>query len=149
MSAWDEETDVLVAGSGAGGMAAAYTAAREGLKVILIENTDKFGGTTAYSGGGIYFPNNAALKRAGDDDTPDAAKEYFTSIVGDTSPRELQEKYLQTGPQMIDYLEKDSDFFFIIYPWPDYYGEHPKSRPGGPSSLLPPAGQAPRERHSV
>jgi len=131
MSAWDEECDVLVAGSGAGGMAAAYTAAREGLKVILVENTDKFGGTTAYSGGGIYFPNNAALKRANDDDTPEAAKEYFTSIVGDTSPRELQEKYLQTGPQMIDYLEKDSDFFFIIYPWPDYYGEHPKSRPGG------------------
>lgn len=46
---FDEEVDVLVAGSG-GGLAGAYTAAREGLSVAVVEATDKFGGTTAYSG---------------------------------------------------------------------------------------------------
>ena len=49
---WHEECDVLVAGSGAGGVTGAYTAAREGLNVPLVEATEKFGGTTAYSGGG-------------------------------------------------------------------------------------------------
>ncbi|PRC57438.1 3-ketosteroid-delta-1-dehydrogenase, partial [Mycobacterium sp. ITM-2017-0098] len=48
---WDETTEVLVAGSGAGGVTGAYTAAREGLDVTLVEATEKFGGTTAYSGG--------------------------------------------------------------------------------------------------
>ena len=44
---WAEEHDVLVAGSGGGGVTGAYTAAREGLDVLLIEATEKFGGTTA------------------------------------------------------------------------------------------------------
>ncbi|WP_263993623.1 FAD-binding protein, partial [Mycolicibacterium fallax] len=47
MAQWDTETDVLVAGSGAGGATGAYTAARKGLEVLLVEATDRFGGTTA------------------------------------------------------------------------------------------------------
>ncbi len=69
-SEWDETTDVLVAGSGAGGVTGAYTAAREGLKVIMVEATERFGGTTAYSGGGgMWFPCNPVLLRAGTDDS--------------------------------------------------------------------------------
>ena len=37
---WSEEHDVLVAGSGGGGVTGAYTAAREGLDVLLVEATD-------------------------------------------------------------------------------------------------------------
>ncbi|TXG95553.1 MAG: FAD-dependent oxidoreductase, partial [Rhodocyclaceae bacterium] len=77
MSDWDETCDVLVVGSGAGGMVAAYTAAREGLDVIQVEATDQFGGMTAYSGGGMWFPCNAALVRAGSDDTMEAAAGYY------------------------------------------------------------------------
>lgn len=36
---WTGECDVLVAGSGAGGVTGAYTAAREGLEVLLVEAT--------------------------------------------------------------------------------------------------------------
>jgi heterodisulfide reductase subunit A-like polyferredoxin len=43
--------DVLVAGSGAGGFAAALTANHQGLDVILVEKEPLFGGTTAYSAG--------------------------------------------------------------------------------------------------
>ena len=45
------ECDVLVAGSGAGGLAAAVTAARLGLHVVVAEKEPYFGGTTALSGG--------------------------------------------------------------------------------------------------
>lgn len=129
---WNEETDVVVIGSG-GGLAGAYTAAREGLSVKVIEATDKFGGTTAYSGAGLYYPNNAVLKRAGDDDTPEDAREYFRAVVGDTAPVELQDAYLDNGPALIDYLEEDAGgyFEFMAYPWPDYFHDAPKSRPGG------------------
>ncbi|MGV0796820.1 FAD-binding protein, partial [Mycolicibacterium elephantis] len=80
MSDFDQVVDVLVAGSG-GGITGAYTAAREGLSVALVEATDKFGGTTAYSGGGgMWFPCNPVLKRAGSDDTIEDALAYFHAV---------------------------------------------------------------------
>lgn len=129
---WDEDTDVLVVGSGAGGVTGAYTAAREGLDVILVEATEKFGGTTAYSGGGgMWFPGNAVLRRAGVDDTVEDALEYYAAVVGDRTPRELQETYVRSGAPLIDYLEQDELLKFSVLPWPDYFGKVPKARGDG------------------
>ena len=121
MNAPDERVDVLVAGSG-GGIAGAYTAAREGLSVTLVEATDQFGGTFAYSGGGgMWFPCNPVLVRAGVDDTIEEALRYYRSVVGDRTPAELQETYVRGGAALIEYLECDEHFGFKILPWPDYY----------------------------
>ncbi|AFM19271.1 succinate dehydrogenase/fumarate reductase flavoprotein subunit [Mycolicibacterium chubuense NBB4] len=129
---WDETTDVLVAGSGAGGVTGAYTAAREGLDVILVEATEKFGGTTAYSGGGgMWFPCNPVLQRAGTDDTLDDALEYYRSVVGDRTPAALQETYVRSGAPLIEYLEADDQLKFQLLPWPDYFGRAPKARADG------------------
>jgi len=129
---WDEHTDVLVVGSGAGGVTGAYTAAREGLDVVLVEATEKFGGTTAYSGGGgMWFPCNAVLQRAGVDDTIEEALEYYTAVVGDRTPRALQETYVRSGAPLIDYLEQDERLKFSVLPWPDYFGKFPKARADG------------------
>jgi 3-oxosteroid 1-dehydrogenase len=129
---WVEEHDVLVAGSGGGGVAGAYTAAREGLDVLLVEATDKFGGTTAYSGGGgVWFPCNPVLLRAGTDDTIEDALTYYHAVVGDRTPRELQETFVRGGARLIEYLESDSTIKFVPLPWPDYYGKAPKARLDG------------------
>lgn len=129
---WDETTDVLVAGSGAGGVTGAYTAAREGLGVILVEATDKFGGTTAYSGGGgMWFPCNPVLLRAGVEDTLDDACEYYRAVVGDRTPAALQETYVRNGAPLIEYLETDELLKFSLLPWPDYFGRAPKARADG------------------
>ncbi|HEY0226992.1 MAG TPA: FAD-binding protein [Mycobacterium sp.] len=130
---WSESHDVLVAGSGGGGVAGAYTAAREGLDVLLVEATDKFGGTTAYSGGGgVWFPCNPVLVRAGmDDDTIEDALTYYHAVVGDRTPRELQETFVRGGAPLIQYLEQDPDIKFVPLPWPDYYGKAPKARLDG------------------
>lgn len=102
MNDYDETVDVIVAGSG-GGITGAYTAAREGLSVALLEAGEKFGGTTAYSGGGgMWFPCNAVLRRAGSDDTIEAALTYFHAVVGDRTPRELQDAYVRGGAGLID-----------------------------------------------
>jgi succinate dehydrogenase/fumarate reductase flavoprotein subunit len=128
---WDEECDVLVVGSGGGALTGAYTAAREGLSVIVAEATDKFGGTTAYSGGGLWLPCNAVLRRAGDADTLEDVRTYYRAIVGDRTPRDLQDAFLENGAPLVDYLESDDDFEFMVYPWPDYFGSAPKASATG------------------
>jgi 3-oxosteroid 1-dehydrogenase len=129
---WAAECDVLVAGSGGGGVTGAYTAAREGLDVLLVEATSKFGGTTAYSGGGgVWFPCNPVLLRAGVDDTIDDALTYYRAVVGDRTPREMQETYVRGGAPLIEYLEADPNLKFVPLPWPDYYGKAPKARVDG------------------
>ena len=50
--------DVLVAGSGAAGFAAALTAHLAGLDVIMVEKEPEFGGTTAYSAGVVWIPKS-------------------------------------------------------------------------------------------
>ncbi|OBF30906.1 3-ketosteroid-delta-1-dehydrogenase [Mycobacterium sp. ACS1612] len=131
MTTWDDDTDVIVAGSG-GGLVGAYTAAREGLSVMVMEASVQFGGTTAYSGGGgMWFPCNPALRRAGSDDTLDDAFAYFHAAVGDRTPIELQRAYVYGGADLIAYLEADDHFEFDVLPWPDYYGRLPHARLDG------------------
>ncbi|MFJ4658761.1 FAD-binding protein [Nocardia sp. NPDC088792] len=137
MTDWNEEVDVLVAGSG-GGLAGAYTAAREGLSVAVVEATEKFGGTTSFSGGGgVWFPNNPVLRRAGVDDSFEDALTYFRAVVGERTPADLQETYVRKGAEVIEYLERDAAFSFQMFPWPDYFGKAPAARLDGKRHIIP------------
>jgi 3-oxosteroid 1-dehydrogenase len=137
MSDYDELVDVVVVGSG-GGITGAYTAAREGLSVALIEASDKFGGTTAFSGGGgMWFPCNPVLNRAGSDDALESALTYFHAVVGDRTPRDLQDAYVRGGARLIEYLEADDHFEFTVLPWPDYFGRAPGARSDGLRHIVP------------
>jgi 3-oxosteroid 1-dehydrogenase len=55
--------DVIVVGSGAGAMTSALFAADQGLSVLIVEKSDKYGGTSAISGGGIWIPQQPLLRR--------------------------------------------------------------------------------------
>ena len=66
---WDLTVDLVVVGSGAAGMACALTARLEGLDVLMVEKTDRYGGTTALSGGVLWVPNNSLMKQAGVEDS--------------------------------------------------------------------------------
>lgn len=97
-----------------------------------MEATDRFGGTFAYSGGGgMWYPCNPVLVRAGCDDTIDDALRYYREVVGDRTPAALQETYVRGGAALIDYLERDEHFAFKILPWPDYYSSAPGARTDG------------------
>ncbi len=50
---WDKEVDVLVVGSGAGGLLAALVAAHDGADVLIVEKGDTWGGSTAMSAGAV------------------------------------------------------------------------------------------------
>lgn len=106
--------------------------------MLLVEATDKFGGTTAFSGGGgMWFPCNPVLERAGTDDTLDEALKYFHAVVGDRTPQELQDAYVTGGAGFIAYLEQDHGFEFAVLPWPDYYGSVPGARNDGYRHIVP------------
>ncbi|MBI5090512.1 MAG: FAD-dependent oxidoreductase [Actinobacteria bacterium] len=108
-------------------MVGALCAATRGMRTLLIEKTDRFGGTTAYSGGGIWIPGNAAILRAGIEDSIELGREYLQSTVGDRVPAGMREAFLQNGPKVIDELEQNPNLEFMWRPFPDYF----ETAPGG------------------
>lgn len=78
----DEEitVDVLVAGGGAGGLAAAIEATQGGAKVLLIEKQGVTGGSTARSGGKLLACASKAQKKQGIYDTPDMTYDYLMEV---------------------------------------------------------------------
>ncbi|WP_433715438.1 3-oxosteroid 1-dehydrogenase [Nocardia sp. CA-084685] len=119
--------DVVVVGSGAAGMTAALTAAYRGLSVVLIEKSASFGGSTARSGGGVWIPNNPVLVREGVPDSPDLARVYLKSVVGDRVPQAKQDAFLDNGPRMMTYLGARTNHLQFVYDrgYSDYHPELP------------------------
>jgi 3-oxosteroid 1-dehydrogenase len=129
-----EQYDVVVVGSGAAGMAAALAAQRHGLRTVLVEKAAHFGGSTARSGGGVWIPNNEVLRGDGVADTPEAARNYLHSIVGDVVPAERIDTYLDRGPEALSFLIANSPLRMQWVPdYSDYYPEAPGGRVGGRS----------------
>ena len=130
---WDAHYDVLVVGSGAAALAAAATAAAGGQSTLLVEKTKYWGGTTAYSGGGVWIPANPLMVADGVDDSIEAGLAYLESIVGDVGPvsslaRRLA--FLRNGPEMIRFLAAEGVCWTRTARYPDYYPDRPGGRIG-------------------
>ncbi|MFJ3838747.1 FAD-dependent oxidoreductase [Streptomyces sp. NPDC054904] len=120
------EYDVVVAGSGAAGLAAAITARLRGLTVLVVEKTEAYGGSTALSGGAIWVPGNFHLDRAAIADTHDKARAYLDATVGDRVPDARKEAYLAHGPRMVREFHDRTEVRFMYTPgYPDYFPEAP------------------------
>src|SRR5579859_2627381 len=118
------EVDVVVAGSGAAGMTAALTAAALGRSVLVLEKLDHYGGSTARSGGGVWIPGNAVLKRAGVTSDEAATRDYLRFVSGEEVPDELREAFLSNGPAMLDLVLARTPVRFAWVPgYADYYPE--------------------------
>jgi TRAP-type C4-dicarboxylate transport system substrate-binding protein len=76
---WDEEADVVVCGSGAGGLPAAIEAADAGNNVLILEKLDYIGGSMRRCGGGIFGGPTKISKALGVEDSPDSVYEFFTA----------------------------------------------------------------------
>ncbi len=117
----EREVDLLVAGAGPAGMAAALIASLEGLDVLLCEKSDQVGGTGATSAGTLWIPGNSQSRAAGYNDSAGQADTYLSALIGEGTNRALRDAYLQTGPEAIDYLCARSDVQFLpCGPHPDY-----------------------------
>ena len=122
-ASYPETFDLLVFGSGAGGLMAALVAAESGLKVCVCERTDKLGGTTATSGGTLWVPGTDARDGIDNSGELDQVRTYLHNEIGDFDA-DLREAFLQAAPEAIRFLEERTRLRFIINdPYPDYHTE--------------------------
>lgn len=102
------DCDLLVIGSGASGLAAAVTAAAQGLKVIVVEKHSSFGGATAWSGGWLWVPGNPLAKRAGIHEDPQQPRTYLKHQLGDRYNAERVDAFLDNAPKMVAFFEENT-----------------------------------------
>src|SRR6476619_1647545 len=134
---FDQEYDVVVLGTGAAGLTAAVTAHEHGATVGVFEKADKIGGTSAWSGGMMWIPNNPLMAEAGIDDSTEEALTYLDSLSLDMIEPELARALIESGPEMIDFLrERTPVQFRIVAGFPDYHPERPGGKVGGARSEL-------------
>lgn len=136
---WADTCDLLVAGSGAAGLAAAVTAAHRGLRVIVAEKDDVLGGTTAWSGGWIWAPGNPVARRHGIAEGADAPRRYLEAVLGNNFDPGLVDAFLHAAPEMVAFFESETALQFDGgLHIPDTYAHQPGAGTGGRSVIAQP-----------
>ena len=122
MARLPERVDLLVLGSGAGGMTAALTGALEGLNVLLVEKCDVVGGTSARSAGSVWLPNTHLDPNS--DDSFERTLTYLRAAVGNRLDEDRASAFLHAAPVMTRRLEKEAGIALRAYPHhPDYLAD--------------------------
>lgn len=133
------DCDVLVIGSGAGGLATAVAAAHRGLKALVVEKEPVFGGTTARSGGWMWIPGNAPAKRAGIEDSVEKATTYLRHETGEHFDEHRITAFLEAGPKAVDFFEAETALQFDLGPtFADYHTNAPGGMAAGRSIVAKP-----------
>ncbi len=133
------ECDVLVAGSGCAGMAAAITARHRGLDVLVVEKEPRFGGTTARSGGWLWIPGTSLARAYGIQESPDAARTYLRHEAGNNYDAARVDAFVTAGPEAVDFFTKETALRFDMpLVFPDYHAEAPGGAQGGRSMVTRP-----------
>lgn len=140
--------DVLIVGSGAAGLTAALRLYDLGLRSLIIEKASTIGGTSCYSGGSLWIPNNHVARAAhgqGDAATEDSVEDalrYLNATVlsqdskpGVPSATSLSrlESFVANGPRMVSFLESLGFRWRLCEHHPDCDTELPGGRMGGRS----------------
>ncbi|PWD51542.1 3-oxosteroid 1-dehydrogenase [Serinibacter arcticus] len=140
MSTEDHTYDVVVVGSGSAGFATAMGAVDEGLSVLIVESTDKWGGSTAMSGGGMWLPNNPLMRRDDVGDSREEALTYLEATVGETgaaTSRARKEAFVDGVDDFVTTAERFGVVFARATDYPDYYPELPGGKIGRSIEVKP------------
>jgi len=137
---FDHVVDVLIVGSGGGGMAAALTAHACGLDTLVVEKSSYFGGSTALSGGGIWVPGAPAQRREGYAPDSEAVVGYLRKITDGLVSEARIRQYVESAPQMLEFFEQLSGWFEFVWKpgYADYYPELPGGSELGSTINVPP-----------
>jgi len=135
MTNWDESVDLVIIGSGGGGLCAALTAHDAGAQVVVLEKERLAGGSTAMSGGVLWVPNHPLQTG----DSVAAAARYLDAVAGipelGSTPRR-RAAYLKTAPELVSFL-MSKGLKFVRDERPDYYDELPGGSVEGRSLVVP------------
>ena len=121
---WDKSVDLLIVGSGGGGMVAALAAIDAGIEPLVVEKQALVGGSTGLSGGMVWLPNNPLMQSEGIEDSHEDGLAYFDDVIGDVGPASSparREMFLSAGVEMLNFLLR-KDIRMVRCPgWSDYY----------------------------
>lgn len=126
------KTDVLVVGSGGAALTAALRARSLGLAALVVEKSDKLGGTSCYSGSGCWVPNSHVHADARG--SVDKARAYLESITVDVGPASSPQRkaaFLDQGPKMVRWLEDQGYTWTPTPAYPDYFPYNAGAQVGG------------------
>lgn len=136
MVKWDKSVDLLIAGSGGGGMVAALAAIDSGIEPLVVEKQTLIGGSTGMSGGMVWLPNNPLMVADGIPDSHEDGLAYFDDVVGDigaASSPERREVFLNAGYEMIEFLVRKGVRLVRCAGYSDYYPNHKGGNSAGRS----------------
>lgn len=129
--------DVVVLGSGASGLCAALAAADGGATVGVFEKAPVVGGTTCLSSAVAWMPNNRYAREEGLQDSRADALAYLRSLSNGMILPEMAEAFVDTIPELLDWLETTPLKMSLVPGYPDYHPERPGGKPGGGRSIEP------------
>lgn len=128
---WDEEADVVIAGFGIAGAAAAVEAARAGADVLVLERTGSWGGAASMAGGFIYLGGGTPIQKAcGFDDSVANMAAYLNVAMGPGADEKRIADYCDGSLEHFDWLVGSGVQFK-----PEFFGE-PGWEPMGDQGLM-------------
>lgn len=131
VTAWDDEADVVIAGYGIAGAAAAVEAARAGADTLVLERTGSWGGAASMAGGFIYLGGGTAIQNAcGFPDTVENMAAFLTAAMGPGADEKRIADYCAGSVAHFDWLVGCGVVFK-----PEFFGE-PGWEPMGDQGLM-------------
>ena len=126
MMAWDEQTDVVVIGSGLAGLAAAIETAVAGASVVVVEKMKITGGNTRISDGALAAPGNYQQQADGVEDSPELfAADMLKAGLGLNHP-ELVDIVAQRAAETIEWTRSELGVRYLDQL--DRFGGHSAAR---------------------
>jgi 3-oxo-5alpha-steroid 4-dehydrogenase len=105
ITSWDHEADVVIAGYGIAGAAAAVEASRNGADVLVLERTGSWGGAASMAGGFIYLGGGTPLQKAcGFDDSVDNMAAFLNAAMGPGADENRIADYCEGSVEHFDWL---------------------------------------------
>ncbi|WP_165248876.1 FAD-dependent oxidoreductase [Adlercreutzia sp. ZJ141] len=123
-TSWDKEADIVVVGTGTVAVAAMAASHYGAGKIIVLEKTDLFGGTTIFSGQGMGIPlchvhgDNAA------NDTMEAVLEYYKNASGGRADLSVGEAFATNGDRFVTWMEETYGMTFGFTVGEGFFGDY-------------------------
>lgn len=138
VTTWEQEADVVIAGYGIAGAAAAVEAARSGADVLVLERTGSWGGAASMAGGFIYLGAGTALQQAcGFADSVENMAAFLNAAMGPGADATRIADYCEGSVSHFDWLVECGVPFkaeFFAEPGWEPMGDHGLMYSGGENS---------------